>query len=533
MSAFKQTSGICLLVAFGGLLAAGKIWAISQSRYEALLVPFDIYAPPEASKKLISRNDLYRVIAQKGLPIKIARETLKASQDAEQNVKRGRWPKLSLTGGENRSVAGSREVVAADGVQTTVGTQSRTDTATAGFVLSGEPITGVSYSFNLPRFTQTRTNPSSNPDEQGSDLAATSELSASLGISLLKNNFFAVGRLADRKASLDGQIAREQFRGATLDALLKAEQIYYDLVQKQIRYRIAVRSLDAAKALMEDVQQMIAAGESDRLSLVKIKLQVSQSEVDLLTSRSDLGSAKEAFREVLGLSEEEANVSFPDPHELKADPAKPKFDAKEAIERALKTRSDYRVGRYNLIKAKLDVDNAFYNKLPQLDFKTTYGSTSKDTNIAGAYDKSKDFHDRQLSLGLELTWVLTNFNEQSAYRQAVSAAQKAQFEIEQLDRKILKELQSLYQKVEIGFRRLSISSLTRELAEEKLKAEFSKFRVGESGIRNIIDFQNEYINSQVAELSTRLDVFTSVAQLRNALGQLPEGVEFSVVDSKL
>lgn len=77
-----------------------------------------------------------------------------------------------------------------------------------------------------------------------------------------------------------------------------------------------------------------------------------------------------------------------------------------------------------------------------------------------------------------------------------------------------------------SYRRLKISGLNRQLSERKFSAELEKFRVGETNIRDVIDFQTELTNSRVNEMNSRIEILIALAQLRSALGQLPEGVDY-------
>lgn len=483
-----------------------------SSRYEKLLQPIDIYAAPADAKKLISKQELLSILNSSGLPIKIAKESLRGADETRKAYTLSKVPKIGLNLSQGRTVTDVRESELAGA------SQSNADNRSATVTVGGDVVQGVNYSLSLPKLSQTRTSAAAGAEDDSPTVSTSAAVEASLGISLLKGSYFLTGQIPGRRADLDQLIAKETYRNSQIQATLQGEQAFYDLVQKYIRQRIVERSMASAQALLADVIDMVKAGEADRLSLVKAKVQVSQAEIDLLTSQSDFAGAREAFRELLGVSAEDGVTIFPDPSELKVKPEMPKIVPSEAVDVARKNRPDFRLQKLNASKSKLDVDAAFSNLLPQLDFKSSVASAGRDTVTGESINKARDFRDRQISLVLELSYTFTNFSERSAYRQARIAAQKATFETDQLTRKIVKEIGSLQQKIDIGFRRLKISEINRELAEEKLQAEYSKFKVGESGIRNVIDFQGELLGARVTELNSRVEVMLALSQYRGALG---------------
>ena len=85
-------------------------------------------------------------------------------------------------------------------------------------------------------------------------------------------------------------------------------------------------------------------------------------------------------------------------------------------------------------------------------------------------------------------------------------------------------MSSSIESIKSGQQKLKIAEMSREMSEQNLSAEFEKFRVGESNIKNLVDAQKETDTARISEATARIDLIKSITAHENALGELPEGV---------
>lgn len=490
-------------------MCLGPSYASRNSRYQNLLAPLDLYSVPTGQEQVLDRAGLYGRIAKKGLPIRLAREDFKlAKEDFRLSYDNLNIPRTTISSTYSYSQAD------------TAGTSIQTKSYTAGLGLAGDLGWGLQYSLNLPSVTHSLTDTTGIATE--SDTAA---IGLGVTVNLLKGSFLFLQRNLKNSADATLELSRASLKQTALQTLIDGELTFYDCLLKQARVKVLEQALQNAKALLQDVEEIAKAGETEKLSVVKVELQVAQTETDLLTAQSDLQTARQSLRNIIALNPNESLEFFPDPRELKTAPPEPDLNIQKAIETAKTKRPDFMSATLTKRIAELSEQHAFSSYLPSLNFKSSYGYGGTYGTMSEALSQTFGMHTPVYSVGLEFSYSLFNDADKTAYRKAKITNARSSLAIVQLQNQITKELNSAIQNVQLGYRRLKTSELARSLAEQKLAAEFVKFRVGESNIRNVIDFQTEVNNARIGEVSARVFLFTQLAVYRNALGELPEGIQ--------
>lgn len=484
-------------------------FALQKSQYQDLLTPLDLYFVPKEIVKPMRRNELFQMLIQRALALKIAKEDLKIATESHHLSYDNFIPKPAFSTSYTYSETFS---------STNIATYAKN--FSLGLAMNGATPWGFSYIIDLPKATQSISR-TSGLDSQSNTFA----LGLNSTLNLLKGSFFLIGGIALTEADIDYQIAQHSLKSTLLQTMLQGEQAFYEVILKQIRVNVLQLALRSAKALLVDVREMIRAGESEKLSSIKVELQLAQTETDLLAAQIELSTAGQALQDIIALKEATLEDMFPDPNEIKSAPPPPGLSVNEAIVRAKKQRPDYVSVLLRLKKSRLEVEKAFSNVLPRLDLKSSYGYSKNNTSLALAASDAFKFKNPQYSVGLEFSYSFFNDSEKTAYRIAKINLLKTELTLTQLNNQIAKEVTSAVNSVEIGQRRSKTSELARGLSEKKLAAEFEKFKVGESNIRNIIDFQGEVNTARISEVNARVDFLKNLAALRNVLGEFPPGVE--------
>lgn len=511
------------LIALSLLCMASERRAIvGKSDYKNLITNFDIYAPPKDAKAMLSKQELYKRIATKGISLKTARESLKSTIEKQKSVKMSKLPVASLTSTQNYSETETEQptVDPLTSLPTSENQEvtTRSRSTEAGVVVKGEPITGATYSLYSPSLRRDL--------DDNSNVTNTAAFGFDLTLKLLNGSPFFYHGKAERQASLDVRIAREDLRAAILQSITNAEQQYYDLILKYLRIQIQQRALEAAKSLFRDVTELIRAGESDKISGLKAELQVTQTENDLMAAEIDLESAKQALVESMNLQGEDPNAFFPNPNEVKTDPTIPTLDIEASIREAKDNRPDIRAAHMRVEKAEIAAKLAKSDTYPSLDASVGRTNTGYDGNLNGALRDSQRGERKDLSARLTLNYIFFNNSADLAAKTTAIDLMKAKYAVDELVPKISKEVSNSASKIQIGSRKLKASKQSRVLAETQLAAEYEKFLAGESSLKNIVEIQQQVIAARLTEIQSRVDVMTAITQLRTAKGELPEGLTY-------
>lgn len=495
------------------LVAGGSVFAAKNSKFEELIKPLDLFKTPSDVKKLMTKKELYQQLSSRGVKIRIAKEDYSnALEKYWQSYAGYNLPRASLSSSYKLDQRAANQVVSNYGksFSTSIG-------------LSGDTGWGLSYNIGLPTFTRTLSDsPTFSTESDQVSMGLTS-----VNLALLRGSVFFIGRNAKNTADLDMGQSKHTLKSTILTSIQSAENAFFDVLLKQIRVQVLELSLRSSQALLSDVKEMVSAGESDRLSLLKTELQIAQNETDLLQARIELSNSRQALRDLISLRLDENLDFYPDPNELKSTPILPDLSVPNALNRAKTLRPDYLNALIGKKKAELSMQTAFSNTLPKLDLSFSYGYAGSGASFNQAKEDLLRFGPPTASVGLDFSYGFFNDSASFTYRQAKFSLHRAEVQVEEVFNQMTKEINSAVISVEMGNRRLKTAGMSRQLSEKKLQQEFEKFRVGESKIRDIIDFQNEVNNARITELNARVDFLKSLTSLRTSIGELPEGITLS------
>ena len=496
----------------------------TNATYQSLLKPIDIYSPPAKAKKLLPLQELYTLIQTKGVALKVSRETYNAakqSQTTENDRKRPvltfdlaqeqKWSKTLSDSDPTDEYADRKRL-----------TGSRVVNGNGGFSLAGSPLQGVSYKLSFPQLVHSQTIPDSSSQLPARpDQAA---VSATLGVSLLKDSPILAESLQRKKIDLAIAAAREQLRSETIKTIFDAESNYFALIQKYLQLAVQDRSLQLARALKAEVQEKIKAGESSALEATRAELQEAQAEVDYMSSQIEYEASLESFRTSLSYDDTEGDGVFPDPSALKVDVEK--FSVpRNLISDIRNFNPEIARAKIQRKQAEVDMEVARNATLPSLAFSLNYSNATAADGLIKSSAESLSPNDRLFSINLSYSHVLYNNTAKNDLRQSLVSQQKAIVDAASVEQRIIKDHNSLLKKIEIGGRRYRIAKVSKDIAERKITSEYERFRAGESSVRNVIDAQTEVNSARISEIGARIEMLNAINQLRSLLGKLPDGLE--------
>lgn len=113
---------------------------------------------------------------------------------------------------------------------------------------------------------------------------------------------------------------------------------------------------------------------------------------------------------------------------------------------------------------------------------------------------------------------MSNFFSRAAYAQARINYEQTLLQLKEQQQQIFLEIKNAVRAVQTNYQRVEAYRVARELAENKLKAEEEKFKVGLSTNYFVLQYQRDLANARTMELQAIIDYNLSLAQLNRALG---------------
>jgi outer membrane protein TolC len=106
---------------------------------------------------------------------------------------------------------------------------------------------------------------------------------------------------------------------------------------------------------------------------------------------------------------------------------------------------------------------------------------------------------------MTLSYPLGQSAAEASYARAQVQIRQTQAQIEQMELQIATEVTNAGLQIQSSLRRIEAATAARELAQQQLDAEQSKFEVGASTNFFVVQFQRDLADAQRAELQAILD----------------------------
>ena len=395
--------------------------------------------------------------------------------------------------------------------------------------LSQKLITGANYQFD---FTNNRNKTNSetaglNPSYRSVfQLSLTQPLLKNFGIDLNKRNVHIANNKVD--------ISENEFKTKVIAVVSEIENTYWDFVFSLKDLEVKQKSLERAKDLQRLVKSQVLVGTLAPIETLQAESEVASREEFLLTAQDAIEDNQDKLKNILNiefLSSEGLRPIYPS---TPANIIIEEIDIKESIKMALANRPDYLGKKKDLENKDILVKYQENQIYPSVDLVGSMGlnglsgeaitissGTFQGTSaFGGSYGNSltdslsTNYYDWEI--GVKFSYPLGNRAAKS--KLSTSRLEKAQLilGIKDLEKEIILDIREAVRQLKTDSKRIKASTVAKQLAEEKLKAEEKKFEVGLSTSFNVLKFQEDLAEAQSNEIKTILDYKQSRIRFRRS-----------------
>ena len=306
------------------------------------------------------------------------------------------------------------------------------------------------------------------------------------------------------KAQVRG--GRAQLASIEENVLLDAVTAYMDVVRDEATVNLRRNNVAVLQKQMEATQEQFRVGELTRTDVAQSQARLAGAQADLINADGQLAISRSNFEHAIGRPSETLE---PDP----AFPALPKAPD-EAVGRAIKLNPYMIAARENASATSYAVDSATGALLPQLSLNGQYQYAQNNPSYGpGA------LHILTV-LGSVTVPLYQGGGEEAAVRQAKELRSQAQLAVSDTERQVVDTTRSAWHAYASA--EASIASNEAQIAANKVAYQGVK-REQEVGARTIVEVLNaeqELLNSQVALVVSKRNAFVAAYQLLSAMGDL-------------
>jgi len=336
-------------------------------------------------------------------------------------------------------------------------------------------------------------------------------------------------------------ISKEEFRRSASDLILQVQQSYWDLRYAIEDVDVKQKSLDAARALLDQNRARYEAGTAARLD-------VSQSEAEFALREEELTRSK-ATRDILQDQLIRLISTYEDPREFpgtivpdRPDDTFPPLESYAQLKQvALQKRPELLQNELEIENRQIGLESSRNELRPTLDLVAGYehfglGGINKIVDFSGGITDPviidiipggtrQSLHQLMSGrfygyvVGVDLNIPLGNEGARARNAQAQIAYDRSMMGKRSLLQTVSLEIRDAMTRVQTSRASIQSSQAAVHAAEQRLDAEQARFEVGSGTTRDLIEAQRDLLVAASVLVRARTALAKSYAALDRAVGR--------------
>jgi outer membrane protein len=336
---------------------------------------------------------------------------------------------------------------------------------------------------------------------------------------LLRGGWELINLQAVRTAEIAREKGYESVRQASVNTMQDAVDAYWDLTFAIEDSRVKEFGLEMAQEQKDVTEARFRVGSVAEVEVVQTEAEIASRTDALLTARNTVRQAQDRLRLlVYGLQDKsEWAIDFQPISELPA-PQATEVEWQDAFKVALEVRSDLIKLQLDLAQAELDWKVANKNTDPKLDLVLSGNSYGQDVTVINAFKPVSQFDFPGYSIGVVFELPLGNRQFAGAEQRTRAQVLLAQRTLRDTEHSVASEVRDAVRAINYLAERIEATALASRVAERQLEAEQRRLREGVSTNFKVLEFQNDLLTAQTAELGARSGHAKAVTKLFTVQG---------------
>jgi outer membrane protein TolC len=322
-------------------------------------------------------------------------------------------------------------------------------------------------------------------------------------------------------ARINRDISDVQLRATLTNTVSNVRNAYWDYVIATQGVEVARQSLDLALKLVEDNRVRVEVGTLAPIDVVQAQAEAATRRQALVVAESTKRTAELAVKRLIVSGTEDPNWSAT--IEAVDRPAfqRESVDVDAAVRRALSERTDLAIAKRTLEINDVNVGYLRNQTLPRMDLQVTYGvqgvggprlersnsgvlgSQVTQTIPGGITDTFRSLFANDFprwTVGLTMSYPVGASSQEAALARAQVQQNQVQAQLRQMELQLATEITNAAIQVQNAAEAVEASQASRDLWQQRLEAEQSKFDVGLSTNYFVVQAQRDLADAQNSEL---------------------------------
>ncbi len=314
------------------------------------------------------------------------------------------------------------------------------------------------------------------------------------------------------------EAARLNLERVKQDIVFQTINLYYQVINAQQQMKVKEEDVKYNQKNLETITERNKLGGATLADVYLQQVQSGNADLALIQAKNSLETAKSNLLYYLGLNVFE-NYSYSDSltssesQLLKSDTTESFENLSQLAEQALENRVDYKSAKLSLESASSGVTIARAGHLPTLSLGGTLYLNSADFNDL--------YNSRKYSVGLNLNIpIFSGFSVSNQVQIAEVTEQDRQYDLDDLQRTIKKDIQKTYLDLQAAEKALVVSKNNVKSAQENLKIEQEKYSLGSGKLLDVLVANTNYTTAQSDYINSEFSYIVLSQQLKYYLGTI-------------
>lgn len=301
------------------------------------------------------------------------------------------------------------------------------------------------------------------------------------------------------------QAGRENLRSTEQDVLLDVVTVYLDVLQNYAVVQLNLNNEARLERQLEAAQDRFNVGEITRTDVSQAEAALSRAAADRAQAEGNLIAARASYARVVGNT----------PGQLEPPPPLPALPESEAA--ALAIAEDENPDLLSAVRtaesAKADIRATSGQLLPQVDVETL-ASHSRDGAQAG------DFNTNVRVRGVLTVPIYQAGAVYSGVRQQRDVHNQREIQVMEIRRLVQEGVTQAWEALETARARITAGRAEVRANEIALEGVIQEAQVGSRTTLDVLDAEQDLLDSQVALVQAERDEYVAAFQLLDAIGRL-------------
>lgn len=341
------------------------------------------------------------------------------------------------------------------------------------------------------------------PNTQRTVSAANSSYSAGLSASV--ELFDGFRRAAENRAAnaevttADASLVNQQFQ-----AILHTKQAFFDALAANELVRVADTRIQRAQEQLKIARDKLAAGSAIRSDTLRSMVELQNARLQRLNAETQRATSEANLARLIGIegsARPEADSSLLTP--VTIDTAQLRLEALQQSPAVAQAEADARAAA-----AQLAVSRAQYFPSVTASYSNSYAGPQLD-NLNNTW-----------TLRVGLSWPLFNgFTRESGMARSAANRDAAVARADDARRQVNAQVTQYLAALEAAQTRFRIAEASHAAAEEDLRIQRERYRLGAATIVDVLTSQESLDQAEVDIVQARLDYLVAKAQLEALIGR--------------